>query len=319
LNSTRSRSSVLFSSFVLLVCVSDGFASGFDAPPPPHSGPDNTGPTVSITSPPDGFIVTTPEVVFQGTAYDSSGVAGVRFGVDRPDGAGFGGQRATGTTSWTADVQGLGGGTNVVRIFAWDTQGNSTVVTNHIYFFQQTPLTVAVNGAGAVKPNLDGTVLESGKLFQMTEKPVKGSVFAGWTGDITSSQTTLNFMMRSNLVIQANFVPTPFVPAAGRYKGAIEPMVSGQMEAGGTFRARITRMGKFTARLKLGKKVYPLSGAFLADGSFTVFIHRKGLPLYPLKVQLLLDANAKIVTGLITDTSLSGSPTGALSGAIISK
>jgi hypothetical protein len=272
---------------------------------------------MSITSPADGFIVTAPEVVFQGTASDPSGVVGVDFGVDRPDGTGFGGEPATGTTSWSADVQGLAGGTNTVWIRGSDIQGNVTVVTNHIYFLQQTPLTVSVNGAGAVKPNLNGRILETGKWFKMTEKPAKGSVFAGWTGDIMSRDATLKFLMRSNLVIQANFVPTPFVPAAGTYKGGIAPLDKGALLSG-QFKVKITKAGNFTAKFNFGDQTCRLSGAFLADGFFNGSITRKGPQMIPFSLQLQLDVTAHTLTGSM-NYPYGGLTAAMLFGAKVSK
>jgi len=311
---------IFFGGLFFLFLVGRTFSSGISISPPGGvvfvSPYDITGPNVSITSPSDGFVVTTPEVVIQGLASDASGVAGVDFSVLRPDGGGFGGQRATGTTSWSADVQGLAGGTNVVRIRAWDVHTNVTEATIHIYFFQRTPLTVLINGEGTVKPNLSGKILDSGKPFAITEKPAKGYVFAGWTGILTSSDATLNFVMRSNMVIHASFVPTPFVPAAGTYTGVIAPVVLGPPQLAGSIKAKITQNGKFTAKIWLGDKSYPLSGAFLVDGSYSGLIRRKKLPNNPVKVQLQLDINARTMSGIITDMSWSAAPTGALSATM---
>jgi hypothetical protein len=312
---------IFWSGFFLLLSSITVFSFSIVIGPPPQGSPlqlpppDTTPPNVSITSPSEGFMVTTPDVVIQGTASDPSGVRIVAYSVDRPDGAGFG-QSAMGTTSWIADIHGLAGGTNTVQIRAWDSLSNLTEVTIHIYFFQQTPLTVLINGGGTVKPNLNGIILETGKPFSMTEKPDKGFVFAGWTGDITSSDATLSPAMRSNMVLQASFVPTPFIPAVGKYEGVITPVVSGPLELGGSFKAVVSSKGKFSAKLQLGDKMYPLVGTFLADGSYSSLIRRRKHPNNPVKVQLQLDVGTQTMSGIITDFSWSASPTGSLSATI---
>jgi hypothetical protein len=203
----------------------------------------------------------------------------------------------------------LAPGTNVVRIHVSDVSGNVTEVAIHIYFFQKTALTVLINGAGIVKPNLDGIILESGKLFKMTEKPAKDYVFAGWSGNVTAGASTLNFIMQSNMVLQANFAVNPFPPAAGTYSGAVTPKVSGQQE--GSLKVVVSRKGKFSAKFQFGDQVFRLSGTFLAGGSYSGTILRKKIPNNPpIMVQLQLDINNGKISGTVTDRLLSQVPTG---------
>jgi len=299
------------------MCASHAFSFDIQGP---SSGPpislvttaaDVTGPTVSITSPADGFVVTTPEVVIQGTASDDSGILRVDYGVSYDSvgvGGGFGGH-ATGKTSWTANITGLFGGTNTVRIIAMDSLSNATTVTIHIFFRQETPLTVLINGSGTVVPNLNGMILQTGTVIQMKEKPNKGYVIAGWSGDIGVKGDTLLCGMQSNLVVQANFVPTPFIPVTGSFEGNINPLTAGP--PGGTFRAKITRTGKFSGKIRSENKNYLFSGVFWVDGSYSGLINRKGLP--PVFAQLQLDFAARTITGVFTDLAWSSSePTGGL-------
>jgi hypothetical protein len=71
-------------------------------------------------------------------------------------------------------------------------------------------MTVQTNGAGTIKPDYNGKVLEIGKSYKMTAKAVKNSsVFTDWTyspgADIVTNKTAITFVMRPDLVLTANF------------------------------------------------------------------------------------------------------------------
>jgi hypothetical protein len=44
-------------------------------------------------------------------------------------------------------------------------------------------------------------------------------VFSNWTGNVSSASPKLSFLMESNMVLQANFVPNPFVTVSGAFHG----------------------------------------------------------------------------------------------------
>ena len=84
-------------------------------------------PTLTITSPTAGTIVSTPTIVVTGTASDPSGIASVTVN----------GAPATGTTSWSAEVA-LVKGENTLTVIATNTTGGSTTKTVTVTY---TPLT----------------------------------------------------------------------------------------------------------------------------------------------------------------------------------
>lgn len=237
----------------------------------------------------------------------------VQFRVENENGIGEY-QQTPYASSWSVDINGLTPGTNTVRFQAWDYWGNLAEAALHIYFFEKTPLTVVINGVGIVKPNLNGNILESGKPFKMTEKPAKDYVFAGWTGDVASGDATLNFSMQSNLVVYANFVTNPFVPAAGLYKGSILPIDKGMIVIS-SFQAKITRTGKFTAKFGWETDKCQLSGSFLADGSYLGFVKRKKKST--LVVHLQLDIAGGTINGVISDGPSGIDPSGQVIASIV--
>jgi len=77
-------------------------------------------------------------------------------------------------------------------------------------------------GAGTVTPNLDGATLILGKSYVLTAKPATRNLFAGWTGGLAANTARLQFLMQSNLILQANFVTNPFVATKGAYRGCLK-------------------------------------------------------------------------------------------------
>lgn len=71
-------------------------------------------------------------------------------------------------------------------------------------------LTVLVVGNGKVTPNLMTQKLTIGRSYTVSAIPSPGQAFAGWSGSITSMNTRLSFVLRSNTVLQATFVPVTF-------------------------------------------------------------------------------------------------------------
>ncbi|MCH8745721.1 MAG: hypothetical protein IIB31_08750, partial [Chloroflexi bacterium] len=115
---------------------------------------DTTPPTVSITSPADGAVLTAGSVTVTGAASDDTGLSQVELRV----GTGAW-QQATGTSSWSSPVT-LTPGVNTVTARATDTAGN----------FTDTVITVTYNPADTTPPTVsitspaDGAVLTAGSV-----------------------------------------------------------------------------------------------------------------------------------------------------------
>lgn len=162
------------------------------------------------------------------------------------------------------------------------------------------PLTLTVSGDGTVAPNLNNRLLRVGALYTVTARPAAGFVFSNWTGVTLETNPRLTFVMQSNLVLQANFVPSPFVAARGRYTGLFHEDAAPAYPSSGLITGTLTESGMLSARLVLAGKAYSLKGQFTAGGYFSNNIPRRGLS--PLSVQLQLDlAAADQMTGHVSD------------------
>jgi len=127
-------------------------------------------------------------------------------------------------------------------------------------------LTVLTNGNGKVTPNSNGKYFEVGKPYTLTALPAIGQVFSNWTGSILTNSARLSFLMRTGLMLQANFVPNPFIPVKGSYNGLFYETNGVLHESSGFFTLTLTARGTFSLRMRSNGKSYALSGQFNLDG-----------------------------------------------------
>jgi len=260
---------------------------------------DTKDPTVTISSPKNKSQVTSPTVTVQGKATDNLAVALVQYRLENAAGTNDY-QNADGTNSWTATVTGLIPGPNTIRVIAFDISGNeSAPVTSTVTYVVTSPITVTVSGGGTVSPNFNGQSLAVGSTFTMTAKPSVGQVFSNWSGSIDSTSAKLTFTMQSNMVLQANFTPNPFIPVTGVYQGLFFDTNGPEHPSSGFFNATVTSSGSFSAKLTIGGKAASLSGAFSAGGFASNSIVVKGAS--PVSVQLQLDMNGGGITGTLAN------------------
>jgi len=110
---------------------------------------DTTPPTLTVTSPANGRVVTASPITLQGNASDNIAVAQVWYAVNSNAW-----QLAAGTTNWTASVT-LAPGTNVIQAYALDTANNSSPTKTVTVVFPTAPASLT-NLRALVTPE-DGT------------------------------------------------------------------------------------------------------------------------------------------------------------------
>ncbi len=133
----------------------------------------------------------------------------------------FGGSGASRTVTLTPATGMLG--TSDVTITVDDGIDTTTTTFN----FKARPaavvlpnLTVTLIGDGKVTPDLSGQKLTLGRSYALTAMPAKGQAFAGWSGSATSLAQRIAFVLKSNTVLQATFVP---VTVTTNGKGTVYP------------------------------------------------------------------------------------------------
>ena len=108
--------------------------------------------------------------------------------------------------------------------------------------------------------------------------------------------------MQSNLVLTANFVPSPFPPVGGEYAGLAANTNTVTPQNSGYFRLTVTPAGAFTGRLLIAGGGYGFHGQFNLSGDATATVNR-GIGANPLSMTLHVDLSNSTdrVTGSLTD------------------
>jgi|GEM_PF-1393776 len=245
--------------------------------------PDH-GPTVSFLSPPNNSRITNgPLLNVTGAAQDDSQICQVFYKLNDGD---F--QPATGTANWNCPISMLPG-TNRVAVKSVDDAGNESAVTNRIFVYVVTnQLTINITGNGTVTPNLNNSWLEIGKWYSVHAMPATSYVFTNWSGDIASTNSTLKFLMQSNLLLHANFILSPFLPFRGTYNGLFLSSDAVTLQNAGFLTLSLGDRGALTGMLKVGGASYPMTGNFLFDGTATTHVTRLGKSTINVSLQLNL-------------------------------
>jgi hypothetical protein len=256
-------------------------------------------PTLMITAPTAGQRVsnTVAQVTVKGRASDNVAVSDVLYQLNGAVWAPAG--TTSGWTNWTATLV-PSAGTNVVKACAVDTSGNRSL-TNGVSFFYvvPSPLTLLTNGVGTITRNFTGSTLEVGRSYTVTGVPGAGQVFSNWVGSVTSSSAALSFLMQPNMVLQANFIPNPFLRAKGTYNGLFAEAGRAQ-ESSGFFTLALTDKGAYSGSLRRGTSSYSLSGQFDVAGWASKTVLRPGTNSWALTMWLDL-AGAEALTGTVGD------------------
>jgi sugar lactone lactonase YvrE len=144
------------------------------------------------------------------------------------------------------------GGTNATAISAFGANTNLL-------------LTIITNGQGSVTPN-DARFLKAGTKYTLKAVPGSADVFSDWTGSTNSTNNPLTFVMEKSTILEANFVPNPFLPFVGTYNGLFWATNGGVAEgnAGMLKGLTLTSKGSYSGSLMINGASKSISGSFSA-------------------------------------------------------
>lgn len=263
---------------------------------------------VVITAPPEpiGFSTptpntkaTSPEIAIAGSTDPSTNPASVQFRVENTTGTSDW-QAATGLANWSGTAA-LAPGKNIIRAQSLNSSSNLIAETTcAVSYIVQGSLDVTLSGSGAVTAAyLGATSQPEGYPLTVKAIPAPGSIFAGWTGTITSGSANLTFIMQDSVSLQANFIPNPFLRAAGGYTGILTATSGAQS---GLVRLALSTGGLFTGRLLFDGHSYSFAGRLDAAGADTVTIPVHGGSPITVTTQADLNGDGQI-TGTVSDAT----------------
>jgi len=259
-----------------------------------YIAPDSTPPTVSITSPTSGQRWSNVVFTVTGTATDNAAVASVFCSLNNGAWA-----SAVGTTNWTEAIN-LVAGTNTIQAYTVDISGNHST-TNSVSFngVLSTVLTVRTNGLGSISPVYNGQLLTIGQSYSMTATAGSGFVFTNWTistnwiGGSVTNNAIVQFIMASNLTLQANFRDT------NRPALSITNLTAGQRWNNAVFTAK----GTATDNWQVASVQYQLNGGIWTNASGTT----------NWSAPLTLTPGTNKIAAFATDTTGNNSTTNSMS------
>ncbi len=162
-------------------------------------------------------------------------------------------------------------------------------------------LSLNKSGNGTVTPDLNSTTLTVGQSYTVTAAPASGYIFTGWSGGVNSSAATITFVMTSNLLLTANFVPNPYMAAAGNYNGLFNQSDEVRLVSAGFFNIYADNSGNYSGWIQLAEGRYAFSGAFNSTLRSTNIVTRS--MGNPLTIELHIGQNAESgqISGRVTD------------------
>jgi hypothetical protein len=163
-------------------------------------------------------------------------------------------------------------------------------------------LDLQTTGDGTVSPDLSGRDLQVGKVYAITARPARGSVFSNWTGSVLTAAPTIRFAMQPGFALQANFVPNPFTPRAGKYVGIFTDTNSLALASSGFLILNLSTRGTYSAALVRATNRYSFTGRFDIAGSSTKTITVRGAVPLQLAMQLDLGTNAGFLSGTVSNS-----------------
>jgi len=260
---------------------------------------DVQAPVLIIATPTASQRISNSVATAQGTARDNAAVAAVWYQLNTNAWA-----QAGGTTNWNAQVN-LTPGLNTLRACAVDKTGNKSL-TNSVTFtcVLTDQLGLLTNGVGSITRNFTGSMLQLGSRYTVTAVPGKDQLFAGWSGTLSATNNPLTFTMQSNLTLQANFAPNPFLALKGDYNGLFYPAdlmggITGWADAtnSGFFKLTLATNGGFSGALVLEGTNRLFSGTLDLALQAQVNVPLPGQP--PLTLNLQLDTDAGSIGGSV--------------------
>ena len=163
-------------------------------------------------------------------------------------------------------------------------------------------MTVTTNGAGSISPSPAAQTWTRGKSYTLTATPGSGQLFAGWSGTVHSSSPKLSFTLSNNMVLQACFVPNPYVPASGSYNGLFYENDEVRLRGAGYFTVSVTTGGKYSGKFQLQGRSYSISGQLDLQCTATNVVKRVAGQT-PLTVQIHVGSGSQAdqLWGFVTD------------------
>jgi hypothetical protein len=286
-------------------------------------------PVVAITYPPSRQTINERPITIRGTARDDHSVPAVQVQVNTGS---LMPANYIGDDQWALDGVVLQPGQNSILVRATDPDGNTDETTRTVRYSPVSNLTVtaAGDGSGKVTSTLFETIKyqpgqpapvriaerEDATPLKLTAVPGADAVFDRWTSNrtITPKQAAspkLSILMQPNMTLTAHFLKNPFLPVQGKYTGLLggaDPADRGYLSG------KLSPLGAFSLKAKIGKLTLKLKGAFSNTGQYSGTVVKNGVT-YQVTLALNIGATGeREITGTIVGGDVNATVDANLSG-----
>ncbi len=242
-------------------------------------------------------------VPLKGTSRDKQHIRKVEYTLNGGDW-----QTAVGTTNWYDSLK-LAAGTNFILVKCYDMAGNpSAPLLRKVFYVVTNQLDFSIEGAGTVLTVTNSAVtngqwLEVGRGYTFKAVPAPGYVFKNWSGDVSGTTPIFNFVMRSNMVLQANFITNQCIPAAGVYNGLFYETNGVAPDRAGFANLTLKTNGIYSGRITIDGDTFGLAGAFNPVGAsrVTILRSRQGKASLTVNLNLNYEGNPDQISGTVSD------------------
>lgn len=230
----------------------------------------------------------------------------------------------SGLANWTVDLA-LPAGTNIVQFQATDSAGSNSAWSTRTVFYEITNtfhLNVVngngnlVTGSGST-PAADGLNLVVDRSYKLTAQQLfpLGRILTNWTATwlgqatpftLQTNNLRYTFVMKSNLVINANYIVNPFRTYAGIYNGLFRETDAILRRSAGYMTLKTTERFTVSGKLLVDGDAVGISGKFRIDGTADLVGKRQAKFGKPdLNVHLVMDFEGAThtVTGSVVNAS----------------
>jgi hypothetical protein len=286
-------------------------------------------PVVAITYPPSRQTVNDRPITVRGTATDDHSVPAVQVQVNTGS---LVPANMIGDGQWALPGVVLQPGQNSILVRVTDPDGNMDETTRTVRYSPVSDLTVTAAGDASGKvtsaffeplkyqPGQPAAVRiaerEDGTPLKLNAIPGADAVFDGWTSNRTltpkqAASPKLSILMQPNMTLTAHFMKNPFLPVQGKYTGLLG---SADPADRGYLSGKLSPLGAFSLKAKIGKLTLKLKGAFSNAGQYSGTVVKNGVT-YQVTLTLNISATGeREITGTIVGGEVNATVDANLSG-----
>ncbi|HEX3718291.1 MAG TPA: hypothetical protein VH595_10015 [Verrucomicrobiae bacterium] len=285
-----------------------------------------TPPVVAISSPVKNQRTAAP--VFDGAAHRHFPIANVVCALDGTNHIATLTAGSGSVSNWSIALV-PSPGMNTFTAHAEDIHGIASPSVSHSFLFKAPAVLIVTNaglGTGAFRGSssiagdavpANGAMLNIGESYTITASPGKSSLFSNWTSVVEGGAPTpsaspiLRFVMQSNLVLTATFIPNFFPVVTGTYNGLFYPPGGVTEETSGMlYNLALRDTGSFSGQILTTTTNYHFATNFDAAGNAEFKIGS-------LRVALKLEMTASEIIGTVSSRQFLANLTADLASNVL--